>query len=271
MIQLYRCIRRQHQFDLYVLLSLNQPPRPKPVQFMNILTPLSLESIFTSCSPDSEFDFGDTKSPQVWGKPVIQDSNVVKGVFPIAQVESGGVKRKEKVPRKVIKTIVRDINFDFIKPRRSGVILYNTDTEGILRFALGVDTASGDITDFGGRCELSDTNCVHTALRELSEETLNLFENIDASLLNDQLAIYDNNDMLIFVNIDDDINKIVDEFAELHKAHTSKGLKSEVSAIKLFTRDEFKKLVFRKSESTNQLYYKVRTLLYNSSDFLSLL
>ena len=75
----------------------------------------------------------------------------------------------------VIKTFVSNVNLSRIRPRRAGVIIY-TVSNGRLYFAMGLDSNTHDLTDFGGTVEYeTDENAVKGALREFSEETLGIF------------------------------------------------------------------------------------------------
>ena len=60
---------------------------------------------------------------------------------------------------------------------RAGIIPYTIDNNGKLYFLLGIDEATGELTDFGGGVK-QDENVFQTAHREFIEESCNVFDNV---------------------------------------------------------------------------------------------
>lgn len=73
--------------------------------------------------------------------------------------------------------------------KRAGVIPYRVTPSGI-EFALGVDRATGEVSNFAGTFKKSDVTIINTAKREFDEETHGVFGRIDDRTLKDFVAIY---------------------------------------------------------------------------------
>jgi hypothetical protein len=98
-------------------------------------------------------------------------------------------------------TIVKDFDFNNVKPQRAGVIMY-TIMDNEIYFGMGLDTKTHDITDFGGGVSYKkDLNAIVGALREFNEETLSIFNKIKITDIENSQVIYDNNNLIVFVNI----------------------------------------------------------------------
>lgn len=93
---------------------------------------------------------------------------------------------------------VKDIDWSKQAQSRAGIIPY-TFINGEIVMAMGIDSAFGDLTDFGGGVKRSDPTVLHSALREFNEETLGAFGTFSPEDLNDAFVVYDRNSMIIFV------------------------------------------------------------------------
>lgn len=101
----------------------------------------------------------------------------------------------------VIKTLVKNLNLDYVKPQRAGIILYTTVNDAVY-FGFGLDSRTHDLTDFaGGVVYKTDGDCINGALREFDEETLSIFDPISVESLADCPVIYDSNNLIIFMHI----------------------------------------------------------------------
>lgn len=99
--------------------------------------------------------------------------------------------------------------------KRAGAIPY-VEKGGKRYYCMGVDR-SGELTDFGGQVELRE-NYFTTALRELKEETMGIFDYCDPSLMkmirSNAIAIHDEKKTIIlFIKVEvDNLDKIVEEY-----------------------------------------------------------
>src|SRR5437762_557673 len=82
---------------------------------------------------------------------------------------------------------IKDIDINKLKSSRSGVIVY-TVYKNKTYFILGIDTKSGDITDFAGGVSLKKENVLEGGLRELAEESLGIFGEISVEEIKNYLA-----------------------------------------------------------------------------------
>lgn len=111
-------------------------------------------------------------------------------------------------------TIVKNFDFNNVKPQRAGVIMY-TIIDNEIYFGMGVDTKTHDITDFGGGVSYKkDVNAIMGALREFNEETLSIFNKIKINDIENSPVIYDNNNLIVFVNISLKPEHICERFNE---------------------------------------------------------
>lgn len=100
--------------------------------------------------------------------------------------------------------------------RRSGVIpfTYIKNNDNIMEkfFCMGIDAKFGTLTDFGGGVKKYETFAA-AASRELSEESLNVFNFTPESIYNCSVGVYDSNMIIMFLHIKvDNPNKIVEDF-----------------------------------------------------------
>lgn len=122
--------------------------------------------------------------------------------------ERNGCNYRNRTVRKIpiIKTTVQNLNLEYVKPQRAGIIIY-TVINGSIYFGLGLDAKTHDLTDFGGGVIYkTDLNVIRGALREFEEETLEIFDPITFDDIKQCPVIYDNDNLIIFVhmNIDPD-------------------------------------------------------------------
>lgn len=115
----------------------------------------------------------------------------------------------QNLPEKSTLRYVQNVNWKRFRPARAGVIVY-TINKGVLTFGMGIDTKSGDITDFGGgvryrKCR--DSNAIVGALREFSEESLCVFGNYMPNQVQKCLTIYSSTMAIIFLHLNLNIEK----------------------------------------------------------------
>lgn len=96
---------------------------------------------------------------------------------------------------------VQDIDWEQTKPMRGGVIIY-TEINNNIYFCLGIDTKSGDLTDFGGGISYKkDLTALNGGMREFKEESLKVFDEITLEQLNEGIVVYSKFIMIVFIKI----------------------------------------------------------------------
>lgn len=163
---------------------------------------------------------------------------------------------------------VMEVDWKDIKPSRGGVIIY-TIIEDKVYFGFGIDTQSGDITDFGGGIRYKkDNNAIKGALREFMEESLCSFGVIKEDKVKENVVIYSETIMILFLHLKVDINIINERFYKRVKNIQN----PEISDIIWLTMNELKQLI-KKGTIINEeigykkLYSRVRNLLKNAGNF----
>jgi len=150
---------------------------------------------------------------------------------------------------------IKDIDLKNIKPSRSGVIIYTVQSNKTY-FILGLDTKSGDITDFGGGVSLKKETVLSGGLRELEEESLGIFGQISVDEINNCLAIYDNENIIMFIRLNIDINGKYQEFLTRIKGMNN----PEVKDLRFYDKKSFINLV-EGNMVGNIMYDRIRNLL----------
>ena len=156
---------------------------------------------------------------------------------------------------------IKNINWDKVRPQRGGVIPY-TIKDGEVYFGLGVDTKTGDITDLGGGIRYKkDGDAVTGSLREFMEESLCVFGAYTPDNVKNNVVVYTNSMMIIFVHFDvnmEQINEIFDS-----RVKTSKY--SEISSLIWIPKTVFLNCIKTGWLTTHfcnrRLYFRVRKLL----------
>lgn len=137
-------------------------------------------------------------------------------------------------------------------PIRAGAIIY-TKKNGITYFCLGVDTESGNLTDFGGGVK-KDESVIDGSLRELAEESLGVFGVIELENLKKSLTFHTYNMAIVFIPLDISPREISQNFNE----KISEKENPEVCDIVWLSTEEFLESVHGRGM---KLYIRVRKLL----------
>ena len=88
---------------------------------------------------------------------------------------------------------------------------------------IGVDAKTHDLTDFAGGIKYKiDRRVLSWAIRELQEETLNIFEPVTYDDVKECITIYDNNNLVIFMPVSLDPDTICREFNEKYRETVEK-------------------------------------------------
>lgn len=162
------------------------------------------------------------------------------------------------------------INFSKTRVQRAGFILY-TLYKGNIYFMIGVDSKTHELTDFAGTVKYkTDRHVLSGAIRELQEETLDVFEPITYNDVKECITIYDNNNLVIFMPISLDPDTICSEFNEKYrKIIEKKNCKNEpeVCCLTWLDIDEFEYHI----KNPGVIYSRIQNLLFKAGDFINLL
>lgn len=149
-----------------------------------------------------------------------------------------------------------------IRPQRAGVILY-TYVNDVLYFGFGVDSVYHELTDFGGHLDRSDKNAIAGALRELKEESLNVF-NFDYQDVKDDMIIYDDKMAILLVYTNLSPKQVNEKF----KLKLKNAKKPEVNDIQWLTLDELKAEL---DKDHGKIYNRVKDHLVKGGEFYNYL
>lgn len=92
---------------------------------------------------------------------------------------------------------------DMLKWKRAGLIPYKKTVKG-LQLVMGIDYNTGDISNFAGSICAMDKTIIRAAKREFLEESLGVFGKIEDHQLENAVAIYGDDELIIFCRIDYD-------------------------------------------------------------------
>lgn len=164
---------------------------------------------------------------------------------------------------------LKNINFKKTRVQRAGFILY-TVYKGNIYFMIGIDSKTHDLTDLAGGVKYKiDHNVLSGAIRELQEETLDVFEPVTYDDVKECITIYDDNNLVIFMPISLDPDTICREFNEKYREAVEKRkfFEPEVCGLTWLDIDEF---IFH-IKNPGVIYSRIQNLLLNAGDFLKLL
>jgi hypothetical protein len=167
----------------------------------------------------------------------------------------------------VYKMKVKDIDLTTVKPQRAGIILY-TKINDVLYFGLGVDNITKEYTDFGGGISYKphgDKNVIEGALREFNEETLNIFD-LNYNDVQDCLAMYNTNNLVIFKYVEQNINLIKNTFLNTYNK-IKNNMIPEVCDIVWLSQNEFKNQIMIRGN----MFHRLQCFLQKADHFYWLL
>lgn len=169
------------------------------------------------------------------------------------RIDSMKIRHNQKRDLDVNISTGREMNIVRDAAVRSGAIIY-TYYNGNLYFCLGIDTQSGNITDFGGGVKKGET-IVEGGLRELYEESLGVFGDITPEDVNENLIIHCFNMAIMFIPREVDPTTINKLFSRRIKQLDPEP---EVCGIVWLTMDQLLESIHGRG---NKLYVRVRRLL----------
>jgi len=145
-----------------------------------------------------------------------------------------------------------DINKDIAF--RAGAIIYTHDkVTGETYFCFGVDTQSGNLTDFGGGVKKEET-IVEGGLRELEEESQGIFGHLDPEDVGKMVSFHCYNMAIIFIAMKVNREGIRQEF----KSKVKNSPFPEVCDIVWLSKEELLESIHGRGK---KLYIRVRRLL----------
>jgi ADP-ribose pyrophosphatase YjhB (NUDIX family) len=143
-----------------------------------------------------------------------------------------------------------------IRFNRAGVIpVFYNGTE--FNYCLGVDKKYNDLTDFGGGVNLSEEP-LEAALRELKEESLNIFDFFDVieKIRTSSYAIYDSKGIIVFFVL------VKVDMLETQKMFLTRfDNESENSSIVWLKESEFQELLSSDKSDKYHLYDRVKNVI----------
>jgi hypothetical protein len=174
------------------------------------------------------------------------------------RIDTPKIRNSFKKDIKVNTSYTRDVKIVREKnPIRSGAIIY-TKYEGKTYFCLGVDTSSGDLTDFSGGVTKGET-IVEGGLRELEEESLGVFGHLTGKDVGDSVAIHCHNMMTMFIYLDINMDSVCKTFRDRVKDMEE----PEVCNIVWLETKDFLESIHGKGQ---KLYVRVRRMLSKCVD-----
>jgi len=154
---------------------------------------------------------------------------------------------------------------EYSRRSRAGVIPYTVTPTGILLFILGEDTASRDISDWGGSVEEGET-IEEAAVRELNEETLGLIKMTVQELRRSYYVYDETNDNTIYFPYLDyrTVHYLPYDF---HQKKKTVG-KTEMNRVKLYLLNNIILLLDYPLQTDQKLYSRIRTTLKTALPYL---
>lgn len=170
------------------------------------------------------------------------------------RIDSSKIRHNQKRDLEVTVSLIGDMKSQReLSGIRSGAIIYTHDDNGETLFCLGIDTKSGNITDFGGGVKKEETT-VEGGLRELDEESQGVFGPLTPVGIKDELIFHCYNMAIMFIEMDVNPDTINTKFETRVKACTD----PEVCGIVWLTTQELLESIHGRG---NKLYVRVRRLL----------
>ena len=176
------------------------------------------------------------------------------------RIDSNRIRHKTVKNIEVYTSLLKNVKIELENPVRCGAIIY-THNKGKTYFCLGVDSSYGDLTDFSGGIK-KEESLVEGGLRELEEESQNVFGDIKKEDIQDCMAFYTKNMMIIFIHRNVDMEEIKRNFQNRISGKTQ----LEVSNICWLEKEDFLNSVNGKGK---RIYSRVRKILSKVPDIIS--
>ena len=176
------------------------------------------------------------------------------------RIDCNRIRHKTVKNIEVYTSLLKNVKIELENPVRCGAIIY-TQYKGKTYFWLGVDSSYGDLTDFSGGIKKDETP-IQGGLRELKEESQNVFGDIDEKDIQDCTTFYTKNMMIIFIERNVDMEKVKFKFQEKIFGKTN----VEVSNICWVEKEDFLNSINGKGK---RIYSRVRKILSKVTDIIS--
>ena len=168
------------------------------------------------------------------------------------RIDATKVRNAKKRDLEVETSLTQDVKISQETHVRAGAVVY-TKKDGVTYFCLGVDTQSGNLTDFGGGVK-KEEDVIVGGLRELEEESLGVFGHITPDMISKTVSFYSYNMIITFIPVKVDIERVTKEF---NKRLIEKE-DPEVCGITWMSTEEFMESIHGRGR---KLYIRVRKLL----------
>jgi hypothetical protein len=165
---------------------------------------------------------------------------------------------------------LEDVNFNKIRVERAGFFIY-TIYNGNIYIMVGIDSKTHDLTDFAGTIKYKmDKNVVNGAIRELQEETLEIFEAITYKDIKNCITVYDNDNLIIFMPVLLNPDIVCYEFNEKYRKTIENKrckMEPEVCGVTWLALEEFNYHI----KNPGVMYSRVQNVLSRAGNFMHLL
>lgn len=184
------------------------------------------------------------------------------------RIDSNRIRHKVANNVEIHTSICENIKIVNEGPIRSGAIIY-THHLGETYFCMGVDSCYGDLTDFAGGVKSGET-IIRGGLRELHEESLGIFGELNENNIGQNLAFYSNNMVIMFIRLQINIEKSKRDFNNKIKERESETFanKLEVSNIYWLKKSDFLDSIHGKGR---KMYNRVQKILSKVTDIIQAL
>ena len=168
------------------------------------------------------------------------------------RIDSMKIRHNQKKDLDVSVSFTRELDTVRDRPVRAGAIIY-THEGNKTYFCLGIDTQSGNLTDFGGGVKKGET-IVEGGLRELEEESEGIFGTINTDDILNTVTFHCHNMAIMFIPLKVDRNEMIRTF----KTRVRVNPTPEVCNIVWLTTDELLESIHGRGK---KLYNRVQRLL----------
>lgn len=196
----------------------------------------SEDNISFSVSPDNTFS----------GSP----DNPYKRIT--RRIDSTKIRSHQKRDVEVSISTTHEVNTIRDVPVRAGAIIY-TKYHGITYFCLGIDTESGNLTDFGGGVKKGES-IIEGGLRELEEESQGVFGHMVPDDIENTVTFHSYNMAITFIPLEVNPRSVTEMFKQKIKNKEN----PEVCDITWLNTEEFLESIHGRGK---KLYIRVRKLL----------
>lgn len=163
---------------------------------------------------------------------------------------------------------VRDVNWNDRRFIRAGIIPI-IDKGGVRFFGFGVENGVAAIGDFGGHREKIDKDALDSAIREYSEEGLNVFGEFTRDMLQDCYVIEGIDTIEILVPVPGPLY----QYSEIFRSMVGDNINHEVQDIIWLSRRQLLTAIDSQESAFNgvkiyHMYNRIRDTVHLNRDFI---